>query len=328
LFDAILPLLLAGLLYSCSAGETGQKKQGRNVASPTPTGVQMRIESKEFSFAVPPGFNDETNYAFKDRDERELLTVIYGRATPTTPTLESVIADRLGDMKDVLGGEMRIEQQSAASLAGVPARRASFTFEDRGTLFREQWVFAMLREPDYVHIAYVAPANDPQSALKFEHIISSVSPSGASTSPQATGFERRQAGQIWLDVPTTLAFPSVYLIVSPGERVRLTLSVYNPRTSREPLRTLDEEIASDTQSGARVSHQREVRINSAAGSGIAVHYLLSGDDASGVEQQKIIRGRINLENGTILSLSGRANISSTTDLDASFDMVASSITRK
>lgn len=174
----------------------------------TEKGTPMRIHLERFSFDSPAGFEDSTNYTFKDSAKRELLTVSFGTRPPEADDLFSLLAIRRDNAEMVLAGKIHMEAEAEARIDGIAARMLSFTFEDSGIVYRERMAVSLPMPETYLQISYIAPTSVAKAQGRFEHILHSVVPAKRSpTNTTPTDYIRRWAKQMTLDVPRTLSAP-------------------------------------------------------------------------------------------------------------------------
>jgi len=302
--------------------------QAQRAGQENTTVGRVEIELDQIRFTAPADLNDETNYSFKNRKDKELLMVTYGRIRPSTPSLQAVIADRLSGVKAAFGEAIQAEPVSATSLAGRSALQTTFLYHEGTTAIRQWWVFAMLDESVYGQIVYAGPAEKAETDRRFDHIKKSVAEAGSERpipGAAAVGFVRRGAGRLALDVPHTLDPPAAYLFVSPDRRARITLRTFGPRTQGQPLRPVSEEIAADAQAGAEVSDRKESRLEMENGISSVVRYLLTTKGLEGSEQKVVLRDRLVLRDGTTVACTGTLQLPSDFPLDQSVAAILRSI---
>ena len=238
----------------------------------------MRIELRHFSFEPPAGFEDWTNYSFKDREDVRVLTVATGAPPEGATELGSLMADRKRDLEHGMGDALVIETEREGRVGGWPARLLTFTVADRGGRFREQWAVAFDGPESYLQISYAAPVDDPESGQRFEHIIRSVS----SPETGARGFVRRWSGRFSLDVPDDLVPPRTYQFASGDDATHLVLSAFDlddeEQVRNEP--TLDQEVAEDEGLGA-VDNRAVTALDAGPERGTAVSYTLDSETPDG-----------------------------------------------
>ena len=102
----------------------------------------MRISVNRFSFEAPQGFEDITNYTFKDRKRQELLTVTFGARPPEARDLHSLLATRRDNL-EMVPAPVKVEGEQDTRVDGLPGRMLWFTFEDAGVSYRERWAVAL-----------------------------------------------------------------------------------------------------------------------------------------------------------------------------------------
>lgn len=168
----------------------------------------MRINFEGFSFDSPAGFEDSSNYTFKDSSRRELLTVSFGARPAEATDLPALLALRRDNLDIVVPGKVTLEAEAGARVDGMAARTLSFTFEADGVLYRERWAVALPTPEIYLQISYVARAADSNAQQRFEHILRSVVPARRTpTIATPSAYVRRWAKRMTLDVPKTLSPP-------------------------------------------------------------------------------------------------------------------------
>lgn len=181
----------------------------------------MRIELEQFSFEVPSGFEDATNYTFRAIQGRDRLTISFGALSVPNGGLKALMASRRENIA-VLPGPANIEGESDARVDGIPARMLAYIFEDGGKRYRDRWVVAIPAPDLYLQISYLTYADDLAADDRFKHIRASVVPARKPRPPAPDGYVRRWAKRMSLDVPTSLAPIASYVFVAkddPAERI-------------------------------------------------------------------------------------------------------------
>ena len=90
-------------------------------------GDVMRIEMESFGFEIPPGFEDITSYTFKDRADREQLTITFGTRPPEATDLRRLMSLRRRNLDVVMPGVAKIETEASMRVDGLPGRMLTFS---------------------------------------------------------------------------------------------------------------------------------------------------------------------------------------------------------
>jgi hypothetical protein len=269
-------------------------------------GPTMRIALQQFSFEVPQGFEDWTNYTFKERAQTQVLTVSRGKRPREASDLRALLASRRAELERLVPGPLTMEAEVEGVIAQWPARLLVFSFVDRQTRFREQWAVAFDTPQTYVQISYATPAEDAAAAARFAHILRSVTPSGAPDRLEApAGFVRRWAGICFLDVPEQLAPPRSYLFSTVDEKTQLVLTVYDLQDPARPEPSLEQEVVEDAQRGT-VSEQTLASFAIGASQGRFLTYIVEAETPEGQVRDTCRRALVQLGDRVRMHLYGRA----------------------
>lgn len=268
----------------------------------------MRISLDRFSFETPQGFEDNTNYTFKDPKRQELLTVTFGARPPEARDLPSLLAIRRANL-EALPNPVKVEGESDTRVDGLPGRMLSFQFEEAGASYRERWAVALPAPDTYLQISYAAPANDEKAAQRFQHMLSSVVPARKEpTASSPAGYVRRWAKRMSLDVPAVLAPPRNYQFAAK-DRATLVLSAYsNDPAMRAP--TEIEERAQDSARGAELGETERSPFYSPHAEGLILTYSLTSHDPGLPEREEVRRAHLTLSDGTIVHVAARGPMGS------------------
>lgn len=289
----------------------------------------MQIDLNHLSFQTPSGFLDRTNYTFKDESDEELLQVNFAEPSREGMTIDEVMADRREELIEIFGDKLKIEEERPMVVAGHQARLLIFRGEGEGEGFRERWVIVQHSSEFFGLIAYRTPPEQTQYAANFKHILESVSfreEIVQQNSPDDR-YVRRQAPPITLDVPRHLPPPDTYQFVSPDENVKLDLAIYDPQDSSTAQLQLEKEIEADTQSGGEITLSESVSVSVNNAHGRIITYVLLKTDLLGLRKYAVRRGQLAFDNGTTVSLEGRAPESSAAELATAFSVLLNHINR-
>jgi hypothetical protein len=286
----------------------------------------MRIEMNRFSFEIPYGFEDTTNYTFKDQKDRELLTVSFSPRPEEATDLRTLMKLRRGNLDLVVPGAAKIEGESNTRVDSMPGRMLVFTFAENGVTFRERWAVAFPTADMYLQISYTAPARDARSGQRFNHILLSVVPAQR-TPVTATpeGYARYWAKRMTLDVPASLSPPRVYQFVAGEDsQIRLNVKYYDAQSGPAPVPNADQEMAQDAAVGA-IGNQQSGPLTTAHGSGLVTMYSVKPprDAEIGVRT-----GELMLNNGVKVQASIRGPFTAAPRLDQILAGFIQSVTPK
>lgn len=265
-------------------------------------GQRMRVELQQFSFEIPPGFDDWTNYSFKNREDDRVLTVSTGSRPPEASNLEALMSNRKSQLEQVIPGAVTLQAERDGSIGPWPARLLTFEVADRKRRFREHWAVAFDSPKTYIQISYGSPAENSESAEQFAHILRSVASPG---SPGRTGFVRRWAGIFSLDVPAELFPPRTYQFTTSDEATHLALSAYTPSDSSRHEPSLEQEASEDERRGT-VSGKVAAEFTSEKGGGQSLTYVLESETPDGNILEVRRRVLLRLGEGARVHLYGRA----------------------
>jgi hypothetical protein len=286
----------------------------------------MRIELDRFGFDVPSGFEDVTSYTFKDTGEQQVLTVSFGARPPEATNLARLMALRRGNLDIVMPGAAKIEGESNIRVDGLPGRMLAFTFQDRGTQFRERWAVALPTPDLYLQLSYVAPAHDNKAADRFSHICASVVAARKAAPPDSpSGYVRRWAERMTLDVPAVLLPPLTYQFTArENSEIRMLLQYEDPRRPGGSMPSLAQDLAYDATQGA--IGDREVHsLTGEYGTGSLTSYSITpqGAPASSASVADLV-----LNNGLHVRISIHGPAASAARLQASITSMVQTLTSK
>lgn len=282
----------------------------------------MRISVDRFSFEAPQGFEDITNYTFKDRKRQELLTVTFGARPPEARDLHSLLATRRDNL-EMVPAPVKVEGEQDTKVDGLPGRMLWFTFEDAGVSYRERWAVALPMPDTYLQISYAALADDEKAAERFAHILSSVVPARKEPPPSSPpDFVRRWAERMSLDVPAALAPPPTYQFTAK-DGATLVLSAYsNDPANRPPSEAAEK--AQDSARGAELGETQQTYFRGATAEGPILTYSVTSHDAALPPQEEVRRAHLTLAGGIVVHIAGRAPVGST-EMETAFQKLIESV---
>lgn len=196
-----------------------------------------------FTFCLPDGFSDATNYVYRARKPPEALSII--TESPAAALGEQAPSFALTRIRrrveHILGDGVVFEADGPVSISGRSGLSTAMMVRD--VLHR---IVAIMTPEDLVAIiTYVTSAADPRGSMVFEHCLASLC-FDATCVPPASGYSRAIAYSLSLDVPAYLSPPPVQLYLSRREHVRVRVTIAQSPT--DPRAAFADEIGR----GARV----------------------------------------------------------------------------
>jgi hypothetical protein len=285
----------------------------------------MRIEMDRFSFEMPSGFEDNTNYTFKDRNEQENLTVSFGERPPEATSLRKLMAVRRGNLDLEMSEDTKIEAEADTRVDGLPGRMLVYTFKSGNRSFRARWAIALPAPEMYLQISYIASAADAKAGQRFNHICdSAVAARKTVLTATPAGYVRRWAERMTLDVPLSLSPPLVYEFLNRENRdISLLLQYQEPQHPRT-MPSTQEDLARDAAVGV-IGDRQSRALAGDYGTGSLTSYSIT---ALGESETRAHLADLALRNGVQLRVSIHGPLGSDTELKQTLARFIQSIAAK
>ena len=252
----------------------------------------MQIDSGQLSFAVPPGLEDHTLYAFNKQGSKESLVVSFGLLSEPGG-MPAVISDNMQEIQTILGSPAP-PPQGPTQVHGLATWWVGFTVEENTKKLGQRWAWIQMNPTQYAQLMYTA-TSEKKAASDFEHILHSVSPSSTDgAGGTSVGYKRWHIGQISLDVPSDLQPPRMYELESPDGQTRLKLVVYDAAHGDSPPRSIEQQISAEVEEGKSVSDKQVSTFAVNDGFGRVVSYWAK---TVGEEPRAVRRVQLSFQNG-------------------------------
>ncbi len=176
-----------------------------------------------FTFDIPYGFIDTTNYTYRARERPEELSVIVEPPTrhePSEQVPSSTIARMRRRAEGILGDRVAFIPMGSTSIGGRVGQCADVV---AGGLIQRITATTTPSGLSAV-IVHASSTVDPYGPVVFAECIASVRFETIERQP-APGYFRVSIAGVSLDVPTRLSPPSVLVYLSPSELVRICVTV-------------------------------------------------------------------------------------------------------
>jgi hypothetical protein len=250
-------LAFAGSLTACFDEQTQTLEAGQNTAragSILFTQVRdqkMRIKLGSFIFSLPDNWRDTSSYTYKSEQQKQVLTVSFGKTREAT-TLDAFVAKRRQELSSTMGDKVKFLLQKQVKFATLPAIFQSFSFGDQSNRYLEQWVTAYYADNKYLTLSYVGPQDDKTLQATFEQILASGQTSTTPQPEQITDhYIWRQAQMLRLQIPDYLKPPRHYTYVSADGSFKLKASWYGTGDSW-PDTSIEDDAAKSLRFGGEI----------------------------------------------------------------------------
>lgn len=279
----------------------------------------MRIDVDNYSFSVPWGFFDSSDYTYTVIGGEELLVVTTGTVPALADTLDDLLLLRRQELSS-LPGMVTIEAEGASRMGDRPARTITFRLHDRPGDRRERWGLACDGPDRYVQLCHVVPADDERAEGRFDHIMGSVAWS-ESLHDAPVGWRRRRARGVWLDVPAAFTVPRSYQLYNQDETIRLDVIHDHSGDATSVERALAREAAPGEVVASAVTVETLVRELPGT-----VHAMTFRDPEMGASGEVLVRiARFALPQGPTVLFCGRADRAHEQPLEVAFETLVRSL---
>lgn len=208
---------------------------------------KMQVKLGQYAFALPDDWRDTSSYIFKTNDQKQALTVSFGK-TREPLSLDELVTQRRQQLTDSMGDEVEFIAQGKGAISSLPAIYLSFEFGDQDKQYQEHWATAYYAENKYVTASYVGPKEDELLGATFKHIMETCLPSSQSVATQTTAdYVWRNVHILLLKLPKALRPPRHYTYASPSG-IKLKASLYNPGDDW-PQGSVEEDASKDLRFG-------------------------------------------------------------------------------
>jgi hypothetical protein len=279
------------------------------------------MSSPEIRFSLSEGMTDNTIYSFasetRDFAMQEELMVGHDRLPDGVRDVDSLVKNRLGEMRAVAPGEMKVTEDAPVRLGSLPARRLDLLASAEGHSIRTLDLFAVLPDRTYMQLSYHVRLRDGQAAGRLDHIASSLRAADQAAEAAAPGFARRQAGAFTLDVPLNLRPPSDYIFLFPGGQGRMEMRVWRPGDPNPPAQ-ISTLMAQDAAAAEHIDSEPAEAIQSQGAAGQIERYTLSKKRLDDIRKTVVSRARIRFPSGTVASLTARCDERFGAQVDSQF----------
>jgi len=259
----------------------------------------------EIHVTPPRGFVDKTPYFFTADEPnpllQERLTFSYDVIPVGIRDLQSLVAYRIDQLKEVTPGEVVISEDTTVQLDRYAGR--AFLVEQRSGdhSIRTHCVMAFGAQSEYIQLTYSTPLSSVESSVRFRLIYKSVRFGEGQTDPSPKGFKRRSAGIATLDVPSELRPPSQLRFVRADLGDTIEMNVLWPDTP-DTAASMSSLV---TQDGALAESLRQNPADTIVvqgGSAELVSYVLTRRRFDETEETVVWRARIRFATGTVVSV--------------------------
>jgi hypothetical protein len=277
-------------------------------------GGYVIIRQDGIAFSAPEQLVDITGYFFQDDQGNEMVMVDRGGLPRGVNTVEALMADRRHEFEFKSQRKMKPLDMRKGSILGLKAMRLRFA-DDSDPDFVGCWVVALLDAHNYIQISY--GGHGKASVGRSEHILASVRKAG-NWPPAASGYARRHAGVITIEVPDSLRPPRTFSFVAPGEKTEIDVTL--PQTGASPT-SLEAAVAADAAIG--VIRNQQKTSTQAGGPRSMVSYELTRREPNS-EPQAVRHFQLFL-GGRVVQVSGRSPVADAAQLDALLTQLGDSI---
>jgi hypothetical protein len=247
-------LVFAGSLAGCFDQQTQTLVAEQNIARAANTlfaqvrHQKMRVKLGSFIFSLPDNWRDTSSYTYKSEQQKQVLTVSFGKTREAT-SLDAFVAKRRQELSNTMGDEVKFLLQKQVEVATLPAIFQSFSFGDQSNRYLEQWATAYYADNKYLTLSYVGPQDDKTLQATFEQILASGQTSTKPQPEQITDhYIWRQAQMLRLQIPDYLKPPRHYTYVSADGSFKLKASWYGTGESW-PDTSIEDDAAEDLRFG-------------------------------------------------------------------------------
>ena len=281
----------------------------------------MLISADEFNFNVPTGFQDVTNYTFRTPEDTEELLVTCAEPDDDERNIQTAMAALRSRMERLFGDDLATESEGSVTLDGRVARQWIFVCKNESTEPRRgQAVIGEVPPGLQLRILYTSLAAVTDAKAKLSIMLQSLT---VSEKPKAetvpTGYVRRQASNVWLDVPGTLLPPRTYVFLSEDESIRIELVLrYDPLTPEADF------AKTGVNSIVAVEHV-PVLLNLPDAESRSVRRVIEDTRVAGVSHRSAYQVQLRFANDTWASTTGYASQESATQMEDTVNALAVSL---
>ncbi|MBN2078944.1 MAG: hypothetical protein JW838_08255 [Spirochaetes bacterium] len=238
-----------------------------------PWGAPGTIAAHALRFSIPNGFIDATNYSYASPNRKEMVSVNLEELNPPS-SLDEIYEDKKKSLINGMEGRIQILSEGRIRMAGTEARTILFAFSDTDSDYMDHWAIGVAGKT-MILLSYAAPEKNLDT---FNHVVQSVVLAPRDARPAMTGYNRYQAGRIYLDVPKNLREPEVYTFRAMASDITITARIYDDLEKR-PALTLKDFLQEDSGNGAKkIKELKESRVAVHGGGGHQARYIV--DDSS------------------------------------------------
>jgi hypothetical protein len=282
----------------------------------------------EIRFALPEGLTDHTIYVFasdnKDFLQQEDVRVGHDRVPDGVRDLNGLVQNRLGELKAVAPGELKVTEDVPATLGAVPARRLDIVASSQGMSIRTLVLLALLADGTYMQISCKVRLRDAEAIGRLDHIAQSLRSTSQEAGPAAPGFVRRRAGEFSLEVPSNLRPPSDYLFLFPRGQGRVEMQVWRLGDPNLPA-PISSLVAQDTAIAERVDSEPAQSLMTAVANIQIVRYTMTEKELDRDVVTAVWRARVQFRSGTVASVTARCGEQFRAQVDSRFAAFVNSL---